>query len=114
MATDLMFSADAGRDDPPSTQPDDSRFALCRVTSIEWVLVDTTVPPVNPSRVIASVYEFDRLEYGVVWHGELELRAEYGSLQDVLDDAHRAVATEPHSRSARPVPIRHLPPAPHR
>jgi hypothetical protein len=112
MATDLMFSADAERDDPPSPRSDDSRFALCRVSSIEWVIVDTTLPPANPSRVIACVYEFDRLEYGVVWLGELELRAEYGSPQDVLDDAHRAVETR-HHRSERPIAIPHLPPAAH-
>lgn len=112
MVTDLMFSADAGRDDPPSPRPDDARFALCRVSSMEWVVVDTTLPPANPARVIACVYEFDRLEYGVVWLGELQLRAEYGSPQEVLDDAHRAVAP-PHHRSQRPVRIRHLPPAAH-
>ncbi len=113
MATDLIFSADAGRDDRPSPRPDDTRFALHRVSSIEWVVVDTTLPPANPARVIACVYEFDRLEYGVVWLGELELRAEYGSPQDVLDDAHRALAARPRHRSERPVRIRHLPPPAH-
>lgn len=116
MATDLMFPADADADevedryDPARSRPADTRFALCRVSSIEWVIVDTTLPPANPSRVIGCIYEFDRLEYGVVWLGELQLRDVYGSPQDALDDAHRAMAAEPHSRSEPPIRIRHHPP----
>jgi hypothetical protein len=102
MATDLKLRTDAGG------RVDASRFALHRVNSIEWDIVDTTVPAASAAHVIAYIYKYDRLEFGVTWMRGFNLRAEYSSPREALDDVLRAWA--PPRRVDRPLAIPHLPP----
>ncbi|HET8926671.1 MAG TPA: hypothetical protein VFN24_02455 [Microbacterium sp.] len=102
MATDLIPSTDAGG------RADASRFALHRVNSIEWDIVDTTVPAASAAHIIAYIYKYDRLEFGVTWMRGFDLRAEYSSPREALDDVSHAWA--PTRRAVPPVMIPHLPP----
>lgn len=104
MVTDLTLRADGG------SGADVSRFALHRVNAIEWDIVDTTVPEASATHVIAYIFKYDRLEYGVTWVGDFDLRAEYASPDEALDDVCHAGVAPPRARSERPVPIPHLPP----
>lgn len=100
----------APADDAGADQPAAGRFVLGRVTSSEWVVVDTSVPASHPRHAVARIYEFDEFEYGVTWLREIELRAEYASPQEVVADIAHAVSTSARRRSTRPTPIPHLPP----
>jgi len=87
-----------------------SRFELRRLTGIEWIIIDTTLPENHPYRTVACVYEVDDLEYDVVWLRDLDLRAQYSSPEEVLEDVVRAHDVVSRSRSTRPIEIPHLPP----
>ena|SRR5690606_27815264 len=91
MTIDLVLDADDREHRRDSAG--DTRFVLKQASSMEWVLIDTTVPRGAPARVVACVYEYDRDDYGVVCLGDIELRAEYGSLEEIVEDACRAVLT---------------------
>lgn len=89
-----------------------ARFELRRLTGIEWIILDTALPENHPHRTIAFVYEVDDLEYDVVWLRDLNLRAQYASPEEVLEEVVRVSDVASRSRSARPVEIPHLPPLP--
>jgi hypothetical protein len=87
-----------------------SRFELRRLTGIEWIILDTALPENHPHRTVACVYEVDDLEYDVVWLRDLNLRAQYASPEEVLQEVIRTSDVPSRSRSARPVEIPHLSP----
>ena len=86
------------------------RFEMRRITAIEWVILDLSLPENHPQRTVACVYEIDDLEYDVVWLRDFGLAEHYMSPAEVLDDLIRVSQRSTRSPSRRPIPIPHLPP----
>lgn len=89
----------------------DVRFELRRLTSIEWVILDASLPENDPRRTVACIYEVDTLEYDVIWLRDLGLRNQYASPSEVVECVVAASIAPLRHRSQRPVPIPHVPPA---
>lgn len=87
-----------------------SRFELRQLTSIEWIIADTTLPETHPHRTVACLYEVDDLEYDVVWLHGPDLRAQYSSPEEALAHLMRATGGTTRRRSERPIPLPHLRP----
>jgi len=86
------------------------RFALHRMSSIEWIIVDTSQDRNSPHRTVACIYEVDELEYDVTWLRDLGLPTTYMSPADVLDDIRKATDRSTRIPSRKPIPIPHRPP----
>jgi hypothetical protein len=86
------------------------RFEMRKVTAIEWVILDHSVPRDHPQHTVGCVYEIDDLEYDVVWLRDFGLAEHYMSPAEVLDDLIRVSQRSTRSPSRRPVPIPHRPP----
>lgn len=89
-----------------TTPPLDPRFSLHRVGHTQWHIQDAAAIG-GDDRVIAQIYEVDEFEVVVVWTGPVELRAEYASPDDALDDLRRTTALHTRRAAERPVPIAH-------
>lgn len=81
------------------------RYALARVSDIEWVICDLRYGTRDPRRIVAQIWEVDTNECEVLWMREQSLAAVYASAADALADLRGA------SRHGKPVPIPHFPPA---
>ncbi len=86
------------------------RFALQRMTSIEWIVVDTSQSPDSGHRTVACIYEVDELEYDVTWLRDLGLPTKYMSPADVPDDIRKATDRWTRIPSRKPIPIPHRAP----
>ncbi|MCP2636084.1 hypothetical protein K0817_005815 [Microbacterium sp. HD4P20] len=86
------------------------RFEMRKVTAIEWVILDLSLPENHPQRTMACVYEIDDLEYDVVWLRDFGLAEHYMSPAEVLDDLIRASHRSTRSAARPPIPIPHRPP----
>ena len=83
------------------------RYELRRSGHAQWQVRDSSFPADDSRHLIAHIYEVDEFEYDVVWTGPTELRAEYGSPDDVLADIRRSTMLQSHRGADRPVPIAH-------
>jgi len=86
------------------------RFALQRMSSIEWIVVDGSHGPRSPRRTVACIYEVDEFEYDVTWLRDLGLPTKYMSPADVLEDIRKAADRSTRIPSQKPIPIPHRPP----
>lgn len=83
------------------------RFALCRVTSMEWVIRDRRHAPNDGDGTVACVYQIEDDEVEVMWLRDLPLMSRYKTPDEALADLRRL---HTRSRADRPTPIPHYPP----
>lgn len=85
----------------------DPRFELKKVTTSEWLILDSKYASGDLRRTIACIYEMSPVEVEVMWLRNIPLARCYNSAFDALEDVHRFYAPRRRIREA-PIPAQGL------